>query len=490
MEHEEEDLEEGLLDDENCSKEVEPRHEAEEQLLKKREVIEHEEHEEPEEPQSDWAFLPDVCLRQVFWWLCDRDRASAAPVCHHWHQVMRSPWLWRQRTFHFSGHISQRRYSELDKAVDYMRAYGGYLEHLEVFFGYPFSSSVSRRFQETMRTFLATLRKTGSSLRSLAILQMALDHSTWNRRVQNALVRSLTFYLLHGGSQLSFLNLSGAHFNLAQGLQVLEALAAAQQQSGRLPALITLNLNNFFAKKLAVYGTSDFAKVMCRFKRLSSLTLNYRCISDDLLQALASSCAGTKGKGSLHTFTVLCHVEEPHVQVISHDAWALLAQSCPSLKVDMSVDWILAPDRLRCILLGEIPLHALSLTSCFFRDFNWTVKPALANLIPLYRCCLQKLTLDINNVHETVDEELLEVVTVCSKLTYLKVWAFLDISFLDRLLRKCLDKQCALSTIRVQLYTNIHETRVANEMLVDVESRYRQLIDSQLNYCATYCPIN
>lgn len=48
-----------------------------------------------------------------------------------------------------------------------------------------------------------------------------------------------------------------------------------------------------------------------------------------------------------------------------------------------------------------------------------------------------------------MDEELLDVVLLCSQLVYMKVWAFLDISFLDRLLQKRLEKKIILRTIKV-----------------------------------------
>ena len=60
------------------------------------------------------------------------------------------------------------------------------------------------------------------------------------------------------------------------------------------------------------------------------------------------------------------------------------------------------------------------------------------------------MTLDLNNSHESVDEEILDLVQLCPRLVYLKVWAFLHISFLDFLLQKRLDKKCCLRTIKVK----------------------------------------
>lgn len=96
-------------------------------------------------------------------------------------------------------------------------------------------------------------------------------------------------------------------------------------------------------------GAGVCGRLMSWFSCLS--TLNYSCISDDLLQALASSRVVLNGVGSLCPLTVHCRVHEPHVQVIWGDAWARPAQTCPALKVPMSVEQILTIGRLRHILL-------------------------------------------------------------------------------------------------------------------------------------------
>ncbi|XP_030633992.1 F-box only protein 39-like [Chanos chanos] len=485
------DLEDQLSDEEICDNGEEEEDGGEDEGGK---IGEEEELEEGEirEIESPWALLPDVCLRLIFFWLRDRDRVRAALVCRQWHRVVHSPSLWRQRTFNFTGRFSRIRRSELETAVSYVRAYGRYLEDLEIRFSHPTNSMVSRRFQQTLRTFLAALRKTRSRLRTLTVHHMELDRTIWCRSVRNALVRSLTFYLRREGSRLHYLSLRGARFNLAQGLEVLQAVAKAQQHIYMLrrTGLVILNLEDFFSQPLAVYNSPDFATVMRLFRGLTSITLNYRCLSDELLDALAMSCVDLSGRrGSLRSFTVHCHSQEPHAQVIWGDAWARLAGRCPELRVHITVEGILGPDRLSRILLREIPVSSLSLTSCYFSEHDWSAKPALTHVVPSYSNCLQKLTLDMNNSHESLDEELLELVLMCSKLIYLKVWAFLDFSFLHRLLQKRLDKKCILKTIKIRIYISKHETQEEDEMLEDLYSRYRQLIESELSYFVTTYPM-
>uniref|UniRef100_A0A674BVC8 F-box protein 39 n=1 Tax=Salmo trutta TaxID=8032 RepID=A0A674BVC8_SALTR len=321
-----------------------------------------------------WANLLGVCLRQVYWWLRDRDRVKAALVCRHWHHVMRSPSLWRVRNLNFSGCISRTRRSELETAVCYAKTHGSYLEDLEIGFFHPLNSLVSRRFQQTLRTSLAALRKTGGRLRRLTVNHMELDRAAWCRSVRNSLVCSLTFYLHREGSHLGYLSLRGARLNLPQGLEVLEAVAAAQKHIhlGRQPGITHLNLEDFFSQTLAVFISPAFPQVMNCFQGLCTLTLNYCCVLDELLAPL--SAAGRSLGGSLQTFTIRCHIHEPHIQVVWGDAWSHLAQHCPDIRVQITVERILDVDNL---------------TSCYFSEQDWSAKPALTNLVPCYRSCLQ-----------------------------------------------------------------------------------------------------
>ncbi|KAM6958765.1 F-box only protein 39-like [Aplochiton taeniatus] len=467
--------------------------------LEEGEIREEEEEEEREEEPGEgvwpqrwgWACLPDVCLRQVFCWLRDRDRVRSALVCRHWHHVVRSPSLWRARTFNFSGRVSRTRRSELETAVSYARFYGRYLEDLEIRFSHPLNSLVSRRFQQTLRTFLAALRKTGGRLRSLTINHMEVDRAAWCRSVRNALVRSLTFYLRREGAALGYLSLRGARLNLCQGLEVLEAVAAGQVHVhlGRKRGITHLNLEDFYSQPLPIHSSPTFPQVLSRFIGLTTLTLNYSCVSGELLVALATSCRNLSGGGSLRSFTLRCHVHEPHSQVIWGEAWAVLAQRCPDLRVYITVERILGSEQLGQILLREIPLRSISLTSCYFSEQDWTARPALVTLLPYYQHSLQKLVLDLNNSHETVDEELLDLVLGCSKLNYLKVWAFLDISFVELLLQQRLDKKTNVKTIKIRVYTNKYETQEEDGKLEDLYNRYRHLINTELTYFAISYPM-
>lgn len=108
---------------------------------------------------SSWGILPDVCLRQVFAFLSDRDRLSASLVCRHWHHGMRAPSLWRSRFFYFTGQRSIFWQSEHCSAVTYARSLGAYLKRLDVCVHPPRKRSTARRLEKTIRGLLSELTR-------------------------------------------------------------------------------------------------------------------------------------------------------------------------------------------------------------------------------------------------------------------------------------------------------------------------------------------
>ncbi|XP_029784056.1 F-box only protein 39 isoform X2 [Suricata suricatta] len=368
--------------------------------------------------QSCWAALPAVCLRRVFWWLGDGDRSRAALVCRTWNQTMYSADLWRHRTITFSGRLSRVHASEFESALWYVKKFGRYLEHLEIKFLNPYNAVLTKKFQVTMRGLLSCLGKSNSRLKSLSVQHLELDRLVWRNSVRTSFIKSLSFFLKKVGKHLDHLNLKGARLTVEQGCAVLSALSFVRGESG----LSQLNIEDYFSHHLAVYSSPQFHAAMAAFHSLVSLTLNYNCISDELLDGLCENNSRT-----LWTLNIKCHVHDPHGQVVWGMSWARLARQASKLKVNFFFERIMKHERLARILLQEIPVRSVSLRSCYFSDPDWSMRPTLTDLLPTFRHTLQKLTFEFNNSHESLDEELGLLVLSCRKLFYFKVWAFLDV---------------------------------------------------------------
>ncbi|KAB0367749.1 F-box only protein 39 [Muntiacus reevesi] len=430
--------------------------------------------------QSCWATLPDVCLRRVFWWLGDRDRSRAALVCRKWNQMMYSADLWRYRTITFSGRPSRVHASEFESALWYVKKFGHYLEHLEIKFLNPYNAVLTKKFQVTMRGLLSCLGKSNNRLKSLSIQHLELDRLVWRNSIRSSFMKSLSFFLKKMGRHLNYLSLKGARLTTEQGCHILNALSYLRNES----TVSELNIEDYFSHHLAVYSSPQFSKTMATFRNLVSLTLNYNCISDELLENLCDNNAGT-----LRTMNIKCHIHDPHGQVIWGMSWAKLARHTTSLKVNFFFERVMKYERLARILLQEIPIRSISLRSCYFSDPDWSMRPTLTDLLPTFRHTLQKLTFEFNNNHESLDEELHLLILSCRKLFYFKIWAFLDVKFVERLLKSREEGQCALRTLKVRIYTNRYETNEEDRTLREIYRRYRKLIDSELNYFVIAYPM-
>lgn len=102
---------------------------------------------------------------------------------------------------------------------------------------------------------------------------------------------------------------------------------------------------------------------------------------------------------------------------------------------------------------------------------------------------MKKLTLEVNNDNELLDDELLQLILSCRKLFFLKVWAFLSVTFMERLLHNRAERKCFLTTIKVRIYTSRQETSEEERLLHNIYKKFKNLIDSELNYFVITYPL-
>ncbi|XP_050934644.1 F-box only protein 39 [Lates calcarifer] len=426
-----------------------------------------------------WGSLPDVCLRQVFRCLPDGDRRSADMVCRHWHNVMRSPSLWRYRFFHFSGRLSKYRQSEYCSAVAYARYLGVYLERLEVCVCPPRRSLVAQRLEQAISGLFYELTRVRAPLQSLSLVRLELDRSAWTLGLRNCLIDSLIRFLHRGASRLTSVCLNGMRNRTTQGLDLLSALSYSQRRFEPRCYISFLDLEGFFSSGVHIHLDSSVPGVLRELQGLTSLKLSYSCLSDELLMALQPARGrrqnSSRAGSALQAFSLNCTLNETHRQVVCGDTWAALASSCPDLRVKLTVDQIINTDRLARILLREIPLTEFAMTAFYSPDEDWSARPLLRRMLPQYRCSLQYLTLDLSNCSESLDEELLELVKVCERLEQLRVWAFLEIRTVERLLHIRLTQRHLLNKIRVRVYSVNDNTGEQEDQLEEILSSYQHL---------------
>lgn len=231
-----------------------------------------------------------------------------------------------------------------------------------------------------MRGLLSCLGKSNNRLKSLSIQHLELDRLVWRNSIRTSFIKSLSFFLKKTGKHLDYLSLKGARLTVEQGCHVLNSLSYLRNES----MASELNIEDYFSHHLAIYSSPQFNKTMATFRNLASLTLNYNCLSDELLENLCENNAGT-----LWTINIKCHIHDPHGQVIWGMSWANLARHATNLKVNFFFERVMKYERLARILLQEIPIRSISLRSCYFSDPDWSMRPTLVDLLPTFRHTLQ-----------------------------------------------------------------------------------------------------
>ncbi|XP_003446781.1 F-box only protein 39 [Oreochromis niloticus] len=427
-----------------------------------------------------WLSLPRLCLERVFSFLPDRDRKTAALVCHQWHNVMRSPSLWRHRHFHFSGRISKFRKPHYSSAIAYVSHLGAYLERLEVTVCPPRKTQSALRLKGAITQLFSELIRVKAPLRSLAVMNLELDRSAWTSSLRASMVGCLISFLQRGSSKLNSICLSGMRNCIHQGLELLSALSHYETRFYPRCYISSLDLEAFFSGSVNVYLNSSVPDNLSQLQCLTDLRLSYSCLSDELLMALQQRHGGGRQKSrrddnTLQTFSLHCCLKEPHQQLVCGSSWATLASSCPDLKVKISVNQVVNNDRLARMLLPEIPLSEYCMSAFYSPNEDWSPKPLLSDILPQYRHTLQHLNLDLNNFGESLDEELLELVKVCERLVKLSICAFLEIRTVARLLDMTLTQRSSLKEIHVRICSFNEDAGEEEEALEEMLSSYLHL---------------
>ncbi|KAK5858510.1 hypothetical protein PBY51_002643 [Eleginops maclovinus] len=436
---------------------------------------------------ESWDILPALCLRHVFEFLDDRDRRSADLVCHRWHNVMHSPSLWRSHTFLLNVRPSKHRQSEYRSAVAYVQRRGVFLERLAVLLNPPCSYSIAWRLVKTIRALFHELTRAGASLKSVCLTNLGLDRPCWSLGLRNSIVYCLIEFFCSQGSSLSSVGLNGMKLGMNPGLALLSTLAQSQKRINQCCYISSLDLKGFFSGELPVYRNSKMPLTLSFMTGLTHLSLSYSCLSDELLVALQHRAQGRRNFVPLQTFSLWCSLNVPHEQVVCGDSWESLASCCPGLKVKITVDQILNNDRLARILLPEIPLVDFSMTAFYSADEEWSPRRLFHRMLPQFRHSLKYLTLHLANCSELLDDELLKLVKCCDLLEQLKVWAFLEIRTVQKLLKIRLSKKSLLNTIRVSVYSVEEDHEEQQALLEKVLSTYRHL-PPELDFFATVYP--
>ena len=265
----------------------------------------------------DWTQLPHIVVVKIMSYLSDDERVSMAKVCTTWSPLIDSGCLWRIRRFVFG------TYSEIGerKAIAFAAKHGRHLRDLEIKCRHPANST--KRFHKNISIFLSFLH--GNAVLTDFDLSSLMLERYWRHEHTKELLFSTLSRFLKGQKRLIWFGMTSAQFSLLGGFKLLESLGI-----GSGLTLKFLNLEDFFHGGLRVFSLSRFVNLMDRFCKLRVVSLNYNCVSNDLIMKMAE-----RFPRILKELNIKVNRFDPRLHRVDSFAWHILNNACPKLKVSM-----------------------------------------------------------------------------------------------------------------------------------------------------------
>jgi hypothetical protein len=182
-----------------------------------------------------------------------------------------------------------------------------------------------------------------------------------NRAQDRKLVNAMCG-LFRGQTRLRVVKLTEAYVKLVTGKRLLQALAKGSGEH-----VTNLNIVDFFQYGLAMYRVPNFHLNITSFSNLRKLSINFNCLSDEILVGVARQT-----RGRLRRLTVRVQERDPHGHRISGRTWKATRALCPKLQVDFEFDSICTYPDVVPLLPPEIPLRSLRVwTGMDLEDESW-----------------------------------------------------------------------------------------------------------------------
>ncbi|XP_012943917.1 F-box only protein 39 [Aplysia californica] len=408
---------------------------------------------------NTWSELPYPALVEVYRNLHDKDRVAAAQVCHMWGKAFTNPALWRSKHFVLGG---SKANSSGQRAVVFAQKMGPCLRHVYIKCRH-LTSNTCETIASSLEQFCSNLEH--SRLEHLVIRELELDRF-WKHAHLRPKVAQCLQNMLRSQRNLQLLDLSTAQFGVLPGSEVL---AAASEGSGS--KISCLELPDFFHTQLAAFEIPAYVKAILGFSNLQQINLNYCCLSDHIVEQWAKVLAG-----KLEDLEIRVCSNEPHTHRISNESWSLLKAACPRLTVDMSILGIGPASSVIPILAPPIPLVYLHYWSGHDGDTELGLHSTLRHIAAHYASSLKQLSLDFDNLHDRINEQLIALVARCRRLTSLRIKAIADVQVADTICQMIQERENCLRDVSIML-CDLAEPEL--ELLQDLRERLAPFVESR-----------
>jgi len=352
---------------------------------------------------ESWGDLLHELTCKVFELLEHQDRYNASLVCKNWSKAFNSPEIWKTLKPHHIG-LQERRDENIMKMIEKV--------------GYWVKDVSLHRF-DTTKDATITMNKILNSLQQAKVTKFVLVvpnvYNYYKGPVEKVcwgiLSESISRFLKTQTS-LEWFDMNNYDISAPRGLDILENLSLAS-----CTTLQHLNISHFFDSQSGVHGVHNvpaFRVLINRFTQLRSVKINYHCIDEDNILALAENCSETLQEVTLHIVQ-----GESYLHTISSSTWKKVRSACPKLGIKLNL-WLRDSSVIIRILTEGMPLRALwykeySYTGMFEEDDVLSETP-IVNHLKNFTDTLEELYLTFPYDDDLISEELVNLVTACSKL--------------------------------------------------------------------------
>ncbi|XP_045172359.1 F-box only protein 39-like isoform X2 [Mercenaria mercenaria] len=413
--------------------------------------------------QPKWINIPDVVLIEVFKYLTDSERAKAALVCENWSRIFHSPCLWRFRTFEMGGYKAQI-YGM--RACKFAENFGRFLKYLVISCSHP-SYHTCKLFQKSIDELFATLREAETQLYEFELCRLELERY-WKYDTPREKLISIFSKFLKTQKRMLCFDMSSAQLPAYGGCRVLDAIA---HQSGS--SIQDMLMEDFFHSRLAVHQVQKFHKVIGKFTNLKYLSLNYNCLSDEILEIFTKSL-----QRKLHFLNIKVFRFDPHFHRISGLAWKQFAQSCPCLRVAFWFESVGMHEAIAPILVKEAPVKDIHIWSGYDDDLDWRLSDTIDHITNTYANMIESVSFELDNTQEIIDQPLLHLVSKCKKLKELSVNAMVSIKTVEDICEMLREKTIDLTMLHVT-FCGISSQLVSEEELEHMRRHYSQILQER-----------
>ncbi|XP_076106265.1 uncharacterized protein LOC143074950 isoform X1 [Mytilus galloprovincialis] len=405
---------------------------------------------------SDWCYLPDVALIEVYKYLDDSERVAAARVCKNWLRLFETPLLWRYRCVSFGGFDAM---GTAERACRYIKRFGKHLRSLAIRFQGPTYRTVKVISQAT-EVFLKKL----AVIANMRLKEFTLYHANMENHwhfvaSKNRVVASLCRFLRRC-RELEVLNLIAARVTLVDGCRILESLGRGAASK----TLKFLYMEDMFQTNVIPISISRYRNAMSKMKGLTYIYTNYNTVNGEILRHFAR-----EQKMKTFTLTIDCDINS---WVIEPETWTYFKRQCPDTKVIFYIYASGFRHGIQHALPETVPMKEIDIIAWpAIVESRAEAQTRLCGLIHhisnVYSDTLESFSLHLDK-NQPVDDEILYFLGRCYRLKHLSLFCKMSVNTVEKICQMQYDKQLNLRSLNLGVL-GLDETELKYLMTVRVQ---------------------